>query len=152
MLLKYKYKLKPHKTQGVIISNWLSMARQQYNYRLAFQLNWFEATRTLLNPCPLNVSVVGTFSWRTTFLRNAPQTLTLRDMKRIFVELGGNENANVRTTNLPRTFQSLGYKPLWGRKKDIFGNSITRKGNKHPNIINGYVAWEIVQLANARTN
>ncbi|NES66465.1 MAG: helix-turn-helix domain-containing protein, partial [Okeania sp. SIO2D1] len=35
MLLKYKYKLKPHKTQAVIISNWLSMARKQYNYRLA---------------------------------------------------------------------------------------------------------------------
>ncbi|OZH54435.1 hypothetical protein AFK68_10995, partial [Hydrocoleum sp. CS-953] len=24
----------------------------------------------------------------------------------------------------------------------------TRKGDKHPNIINGYVAWETVQLAN----
>ncbi|NEQ41222.1 MAG: hypothetical protein F6K40_35500 [Okeania sp. SIO3I5] len=77
-----------------------------------------------------------------------PQTLTRSDMKRIFVELGGHENANVRTTNLPRIFPSLGYKPLWGRKKDIFGHPITRKGDKHPNIINGYVAWETVQLAN----
>ncbi len=58
MLLKYKYKLKPHKSQAVIIYNWLEMARKQYNYRLAERLNWFEATRTLLNACPLNVSVV----------------------------------------------------------------------------------------------
>ncbi len=47
-----------------------------------------------------------------------------------------------------KIFQSLGYKPVWGRKKDSNGNLITRKGNKHPNIINGYVAWETVQLAN----
>ena len=60
MLLKYKYKLKPCKSQAVIIANWLSMARRQYNYRLAERLNWFEAMRTLLNACPLNVSVVGT--------------------------------------------------------------------------------------------
>ena len=46
MLLKYKYKLKPDKKQGVIIANWLEMARKQYNYRLAEKLNWFEATRT----------------------------------------------------------------------------------------------------------
>ncbi|MGD1809012.1 helix-turn-helix domain-containing protein [Dapis sp. BLCC M126] len=58
MLLKYKYKLKPDKRQTVIISSWLHMARKQYNYRLAERLNWFEATRTLLNACPLNVSVV----------------------------------------------------------------------------------------------
>ncbi|MGD1703615.1 helix-turn-helix domain-containing protein [Dapis sp. BLCC M229] len=31
MLLKYKYKLKPHKSQTAIISNWLEMARKQYN-------------------------------------------------------------------------------------------------------------------------
>ena len=58
MLLKYKYKLKPHKRQAVIISNWLEMTRKQYNYRLAERLNWFEATRTPVNACPLNVSVV----------------------------------------------------------------------------------------------
>ena len=34
------------------------MARKQYNYRLAERLNWFEATRTPVNACPLNVSVV----------------------------------------------------------------------------------------------
>ncbi|NEN89237.1 MAG: hypothetical protein F6K48_10125 [Okeania sp. SIO3H1] len=42
----------------MIISNWLSMARKQYNYRLAERLNWFEATRTPVQHCPLNVSVV----------------------------------------------------------------------------------------------
>ncbi|MGD1806384.1 helix-turn-helix domain-containing protein [Dapis sp. BLCC M126] len=46
MLLKYNYKLKPCKSQAVIIANWLSMARRQYNYRLAERLKWFEATRT----------------------------------------------------------------------------------------------------------
>ena len=34
-----------------------------------------------------------------------------------------------------------------GRKKDSNGNPVTKKGDKHPNIINGYVAWETVQLA-----
>ncbi len=58
MLLKYKYKLKPHKSQAVIIANWLELARKQYNYRLAERFNWFESTRTPVNACPLNVSVV----------------------------------------------------------------------------------------------
>ena len=34
-----------------------------------------------------------------------------------------------------------------GRKKDSNGNPITKKGDKHPNIVNGYVVWETVQLA-----
>ncbi len=34
-----------------------------------------------------------------------------------------------------------------GRKKDSNGNPITKKGDQHPNIVNGYVLWEIVQLA-----
>ncbi|WP_202223274.1 helix-turn-helix domain-containing protein [Okeania sp. KiyG1] len=59
MLLKYKYKLKPQKNQAIIISNWLELARKQYNYRLSQRLNWFESTRTPVNACPLNVSVVG---------------------------------------------------------------------------------------------
>ena len=110
MLLKYKYKLKPHKSQTVIIANWLEMARKQYNYRLAERLNWFEATRTPVNACPLNVSVVPVDQ----IYQNIPEfRIQTRD----------------------------------GRKKDIFGNPITRKGDKHPNIINGYVVWETVQLA-----
>ncbi|MEB3343026.1 helix-turn-helix domain-containing protein [Okeania sp.] len=110
MLLKYKYKLKPNKSQAVIVSNWLSMARKQYNYRLAFQLNWFEATRTPVNFCPLNVSVVPVER----IYQNIPEFRTqTRD----------------------------------GRKKGSDGNPITKKGDKHPNIINGYVLWQSVQLA-----
>ncbi|NEO57027.1 MAG: helix-turn-helix domain-containing protein [Okeania sp. SIO3B5] len=111
MLLKYKYKLKPHKTQAVIISNWLFMARKQYNYRLAERLNWFEATRTPVNSCPLNVSVVP--------------------VERIYQNI---PEFRIQTRD--------------GRKKDSNGHPITRKGDKHPNIINGYVAWETVQSAN----
>ncbi|GGA10612.1 helix-turn-helix domain-containing protein [Okeania sp. KiyG1] len=115
MLLKYKYKLKPHKSQTVIIANWLEMARKQYNYRLAERLNWFEATRTPVNACPLNVSVVPVDQ----IYQNIPEF-------------------RVQTRD--------------GRKKDIFGNPITRKGDKHPNTVNGYVVWETVQLADlART-
>ena len=110
MLLKYKYKLKPHKSQAVIISNWLEMARKQYNYRLAERLNWFEATRTPANACPLNVSVVP--------------------VDRIYQNI---PEFRVQTRD--------------GRKKDSNGNPITKKGDQHPNIVNGYVLWEIVQLA-----
>ncbi|WP_426547090.1 RNA-guided endonuclease InsQ/TnpB family protein [Dapis sp. BLCC M126] len=110
MLLKYKYKLKPHKNQGVIIANWLEMARKQYNYRLAERLNWFEATRTPVNACPLNVSVVSVEQ----IYQNIPEF-------------------RVQTRD--------------GRKKDDNGNPITKKGDKHPNILNGYVLWETVQLA-----
>ncbi|MGD1808766.1 helix-turn-helix domain-containing protein, partial [Dapis sp. BLCC M126] len=110
MLLKYKYKLKPHKRQGVIIANWLELARRQYNYRLAERLNWFEATRTPVNACPLNVSVVP--------------------VERIY--------QNIPEFRVQRRD---------GRKKDSDGNSITRKGDKHPNLVNGYVLWETVQLA-----
>ncbi|NEO54093.1 MAG: helix-turn-helix domain-containing protein [Okeania sp. SIO3B5] len=110
MLLKYKYKLKPHKSQAVIIANWLELARKQYNYRLAERLSWFEATRTPVNACPLNVSVVPVEQ----IYQNIPEFRTqTRD----------------------------------GRKKDGNGNPITKKGDKHSNIINGYVVWEPVQLA-----
>ena len=34
-----------------------------------------------------------------------------------------------------------------GRKKDKDGQPITKKGDKHPNIVNGYVQWQTVQLA-----
>jgi len=82
----------------------------QYNYRLAERLNWSEATRTPVNACPLNVSVVPVDQ----IYQNIPEfRIQTRD----------------------------------ARKKDIFGNPITRKGDKHPNIVSGYVVWETVQLA-----
>ncbi|NEP77637.1 MAG: helix-turn-helix domain-containing protein [Okeania sp. SIO3B3] len=116
MLLKYKYKLKPHKRQTVIIANWLELARKQYNYRLAERLNWFEATRTPVKACPLNVSVVG--------------TLHATSVQRIYQNI---PEFRVQTRD--------------GRKKDSDGNPITKKGDKHPNLVNGYVLWETVQLA-----
>ncbi|MGD1703614.1 RNA-guided endonuclease InsQ/TnpB family protein [Dapis sp. BLCC M229] len=73
-------------------------------------MNWFEATRTPVNACPLNVSVVPVER----IYQNIPEFRTqIRD----------------------------------GRKKDSNGNPITKKGDKHPNIANGYVCWETVQLA-----
>ena len=117
MLVKYKYKLKPHKSQGVIISNWLSMARHQYNYRLAERLNWFEATRTPVNSCPLNVSVVV-------------GTLHATSVRQIYQHI---PEFRVQTRD--------------GRKKDSNGNPIAKKWDKHPNIVNGYVLWETVQIA-----
>ncbi|NEQ75709.1 MAG: transposase [Okeania sp. SIO2C9] len=117
MLLKYKYKLKPHKRQAAIIANWLELVTKQYNYRLAERLYWFESTRTPVNTCPLNVSVVV-------------GTLHATSLQRIY-------------KNIPE-FRT---QTRDGRKKDSNGNSITKKGDKHPNIVNGYVLWETVQLA-----
>ena len=37
-----------------------------------------------------------------------------------------------------------------GRKKDQNGNPITKKGDKHPNIVGGYVQWQTVQLADLK--
>lgn len=37
-----------------------------------------------------------------------------------------------------------------GRKKGDDGLPITRKGDKHPNIVNGYVQWQTVQLADLK--
>ncbi len=102
MLLKYKYRLKPHKTQAVTLSSWLELARRQYNYRLGERMQWFESTRTPVNACPLNLSVVPVER----IYQNIPEfRVQVRD----------------------------------GRKKDTNGNPITKKGDKHPNIVGGYV-------------
>lgn len=37
-----------------------------------------------------------------------------------------------------------------GRKKDENGNPVTRKGDKHSNIVGGYVQWQTVQLADLK--
>ncbi len=37
-----------------------------------------------------------------------------------------------------------------GRKKDKSGLPITKKGDRHPNIVNGYVQWQTVQLADQK--
>ena len=98
------------------MANWWELARRQYNYRLAERLNWFEATRTPVQHCLLNVSVVG--------------TLHGTSVQRIY-------------QNIPEFRTQTRH----GRKKDSNGNPITKKGDKHPNLVNGYVLWETVQLA-----
>lgn len=37
-----------------------------------------------------------------------------------------------------------------GRKKDKDGKAVTKKGDKHPNIVNGYVQWQALQLADQK--
>ena len=37
-----------------------------------------------------------------------------------------------------------------GRKKDKDGKPVTKKGDKHPNIVSGYVQWQTVQLADLK--
>ncbi|MEG3923687.1 MULTISPECIES: transposase [unclassified Microcoleus] len=59
MQLTYKYKLKPTRPQAVTISTHLELCRRQYNYRLSERFKWWEATRTPINTCPLNASIVS---------------------------------------------------------------------------------------------
>lgn len=58
MKLNYRYKLRPTKEQNATMIEWLNLCRRQYNYRLAQRFQWWEATRTPINSCPLNVAVV----------------------------------------------------------------------------------------------
>lgn len=59
MQLTYKYKLKPTKPQVAIFQAWIELCRRQYNFRLGQRFNWYEQTRTSINACPLNVSIVA---------------------------------------------------------------------------------------------
>jgi putative transposase len=59
MQLTYKYKLKPSKPQIALFQTWIELCRRQYNFRLGQRFNWYEQTRTSINACPLNVSIVG---------------------------------------------------------------------------------------------
>jgi putative transposase len=58
MQLAYKYRLKPTKPQLATIDAHLELCRSQYNYRLGERFQWWEATITPINSCPLNVSIV----------------------------------------------------------------------------------------------
>ncbi|MEG3969776.1 transposase [Microcoleus sp. T2B6] len=58
MQLTYKYRLKPTKAQLTTIVAHLELCRRQYNYRLGERFKWWEATRTLVNACPLTASIV----------------------------------------------------------------------------------------------
>ncbi len=59
MQLTYKYKLKPSNPQIALFQTWIELCRRQYNFRLGQRFNWYEQTRTPINTCPLNVSLVA---------------------------------------------------------------------------------------------
>ena len=59
MQLTYKYKLKPSKPQIALFQTWIELCRRQYNFRVGQRFNWYEQTRTSINACPLNVSIVA---------------------------------------------------------------------------------------------
>ncbi len=113
MQFSYRYKLKPTAEQNATMIEWLNLCRRQYNYRLGERFRWWESTRTAINACPLNVSVVPVER----IYQNIPEFRTqVRD----------------------------------GRKLGEDGLPVTKKGDKHPNIIDGYVQWETVQLADLK--
>ncbi len=113
MKMNYRYKLKPTAEQKATMIEWLNLCRNQYNYRLGERYRWWEATRTPVNACPLNVSIVPIEA----IYKNIPEyRIQIRD----------------------------------GRKLGEDGLPITKKGDKHPNIVGGYVQWQTVQLANLK--
>jgi len=57
MRLAYNYKLKPTKPQQAVVQTWLELCRRQYNYRLRQRFDWYDATRSPVNACPLVVSI-----------------------------------------------------------------------------------------------
>ena len=58
MKLAYQYKLIPEAHQSQVIDEWIELSRRQYNFRLGERFRWFDSTRTPVNACPLNVSIV----------------------------------------------------------------------------------------------
>jgi putative transposase len=57
MRLTYKYRLKPTRPQIATFQAWLELARRQYNFRLGQRFDWYEATRSRVDACPLVVSI-----------------------------------------------------------------------------------------------
>jgi putative transposase len=58
MRLTYKYRLKPTKSQIATFQVWLELARRQYNFRLGQRFDWYEATRSRVDACPLVANIV----------------------------------------------------------------------------------------------
>ena len=103
MQFAYRYKLKPTTEQNATMIEWLNLCRRQYNYRLGERYRWWESTRTPINACPLNSSVVPVER----IYQNIPEFRTqIRD----------------------------------GTKLGEDGQPITKKGDKHLNIVNLSVA------------
>ncbi|MBE9010146.1 transposase [Pseudanabaenaceae cyanobacterium LEGE 13415] len=113
MQLTFKYKLKPHKPQCKIIDQTIELCRRQYNFRLGERFDWYDSTRTPINACPLNVSILPV----DVIYQNIPEF-------------------RVQTRD--------------GRKLDGNGVPITKKGDIHPNIVEGYVDWLTTQLADLK--
>ncbi|MGL6341386.1 MAG: RNA-guided endonuclease InsQ/TnpB family protein [Waterburya sp.] len=113
MKLTYQYKLRPTKEQNATMIEWLNLLRRQYNYRLGQRFSWWQETRTPVNSCPLNVSVV-------------PVNRIYQDIPEFRVQVRD------------------------GRKLGDDGLPITQKGDKHPNIVGGYVQWQTVQLGDLK--
>jgi putative transposase len=49
----YQFKLRPNTKQIELFDSWLRLLKNQYNYRLAERLNWYEQNRSPVNACPL---------------------------------------------------------------------------------------------------
>ena len=113
MKLTYRYKLRPAKEQNATMIEWLNLCRRQYNYRLGQRFCWWELTRTQINSCPLNVSVV-------------PVEKVYQDIPEFRIQVRD------------------------GRKLSKDGLPITKKGDKHSNIVGGYVQWNTVQLGDLK--
>ena len=113
MKLTYRYKLRPTKEQNTTMIEWLNLCRRQYNYRLGQRYRWWEETRTHIDACPLNVSIV-------------PVSKIYQDIPEFRVQVRD------------------------GRKLGEDGLPITKKGDKHPNIVGGYVQWQTVQLGDLK--
>ncbi len=78
MKLAYQYKLILEAAQSQVIDRWIELCRRQYNFRLGERFKWFDSTRTPINACPLNVSIVQVND----IYRNIPLSKTLSKGKR----------------------------------------------------------------------
>lgn len=73
MKMTYKYRLKPTIAQIATFGTWLELCRRQYNYRLGQRFDWYEATRSQVDACPLVASIVSVEE----VYKNIPLTRTL---------------------------------------------------------------------------
>ncbi len=58
MRIARKYRLRLESWQQKTIDEWIELCRRQWNFRLGQRLNWYEATRTPVNACPLASFIV----------------------------------------------------------------------------------------------
>ena len=99
MKVTYKYKLKPNKPQIATFQNWLELCRRQYNFRLGQRFDWYEATRSRADACPLVASIVSVEE----AYKNIPLTRTLVKGKRKGEEVSNISSGYVDWFNVQRT-------------------------------------------------